>query len=192
MNRILAFLGSILDPRAYLQCLRLVHYWNYAHARPRRRLRAGPGVAMSPTVSLRNGERIEIGARSHIGEYCSLWAGDNSGRIVIGDDALFGPRVYITASNYSYADARPIMLQQRVERDVHIGPGVWLGAGVVVLPGVTVGAGAIVAAGAVVNRDLPPGAIAAGVPARIVKQRVTRPVAVAGVNGSRASADHAP
>ena len=55
-----------------------------------------------------------------------------------------------------------------------------------------VGAGAIVAAGAVVNRDLPPGAIAAGVPARIVKQRVTRPVAVAGVNGSRASADHAP
>jgi acetyltransferase-like isoleucine patch superfamily enzyme len=126
---------------------------------------------MAPNTTFRYGERIEIGARSHIGENCSLWAGASHGRIVIGDDALFGPRVYITASNYLYEAGAPVWRQPRVEKDVVIGADVWLGAGVVVLPGVTIGDGCIVAAGCVVTRDLPPGAVAVGVPARIVKMR---------------------
>lgn len=126
---------------------------------------------LSPNVSFRNGERVEIGARSHIGEHCSLWAGDSHGRIVIGEDALFGPRVYITASNYRYDLGAPVWRQPRAEADVIIGRDVWLGARVIVLPGVTVGDGAIVAAGSVVTRDLPPGAVAVGVPARVVKMR---------------------
>jgi acetyltransferase-like isoleucine patch superfamily enzyme len=177
LTRIRHFLASVLDPRAYLHMFRLVHYWNYAHVTPRRKARLGPGVQMSPNVSLRNGERIEIGARSHIGEYCSLWAGDGEGRIVIGEDALFGPRVYITASNYRYDTGGPVWRQPRVEADVVIGADVWLAAGVIVLSGVRIGDGCIVAAGAVVTRDLPPGAVAAGVPARIVKMRDGSPVA---------------
>jgi acetyltransferase-like isoleucine patch superfamily enzyme len=47
----------------------------------------------------------------------------------------------------------------------------WLGAGVIVLPGVTIGKGAVVAAGAVVTKSIPPYAIAAGVPAGIIRQR---------------------
>jgi acetyltransferase-like isoleucine patch superfamily enzyme len=133
-------------------------------------------VALSPNVSLRNGERIVIGARSHIGEYCALWAGNDTGRIVIGEDALFGPRVYITASNYQFEPGIPVMLQPHVEADVVIGARVWLGVGVIVLPGVTVGDECIVAAGSVVTRDLPPGAVAAGVPARVVRMRDGRPV----------------
>lgn len=171
MKRATGFLLSILDPRAYLHGLRLLHYWNYAHVAQRRKLQLGHGVELSPNVSLRNGERIEIGARAHIGEYCALWAGDSTGRIIIGDDALFGPQVYITAANYRYAEGSPVMQQERVETDVVIGPDVWLGARVTVLPGVTIGAGAIVAAGAVVTEDLPPGSVAGGVPARVLKQR---------------------
>ena len=44
----------------------------------------------------------------------------------------------------------------------------WVGTGVVILPGVTIGPNAIVAAGALVNRDVPPGSIVAGAPARVV------------------------
>lgn len=171
LSRIRGLLASIFDPRVYLHVFRLLHYWNYAHVTPRRRARLGPGVALSPNVSLRNGERIEIGARSHIGEYCSLWAGDSEGRIVIGEDALFGPRVYITASNYRYDAGAPVWRQPRAEADVVIGSDVWLGADVIVLSGVTIGDGCVVAAGGIVTRDLPPGTVAAGVPARVVKMR---------------------
>ena len=59
-------------------------------------------------------------------------------------------------------------LQVVIEDDV------WIGYNAVVLSGVTVGRGAIVAAGSVVTKDIPPYAIAAGNPARKVRERFTR------------------
>ena len=50
---------------------------------------------------------------------------------------------------------------------------VWIGAGVIVLKGVTIGSGSIVAAGAVVTKSIPPFSIAAGVPAKVIRQRFT-------------------
>jgi len=165
------FLRSLFDVRVYLHLFRMLHYWNYSHVEPRRRARIGPGATLAPNVSLRNGERIDIGARAHINEYVSLWAGDSIGRITIGEDVLFGPRVFITASNYSAEPGTRMAYQPREEKDVFVGSDVWLGTSVVVLPGVTIGDGAIVAAGAVVTKDIPPGAIAAGVPARVLRMR---------------------
>jgi acetyltransferase-like isoleucine patch superfamily enzyme len=52
---------------------------------------------------------------------------------------------------------------------VNIEDGSWLGQNVVVLPGVTIGAGAVVAANSVVREDVPPGSVAAGAPARVVR-----------------------
>jgi len=57
--------------------------------------------------------------------------------------------------------------------DTVVGPDAWLGFGATVLPGVRVGAGAIVAAGSVVASDVPPYAIVAGNPARVVRMRFT-------------------
>ena len=59
----------------------------------------------------------------------------------------------------------------RDNRSVVIENDVWIGANVVILPGVTIGNGAIIAAGAVVTKDVPPYAIAGGVPAKIIKYR---------------------
>jgi maltose O-acetyltransferase len=50
-----------------------------------------------------------------------------------------------------------------------IGDNVWLGGGVIVCPGVTIGADTVVGAGSVVVRDLPPGVVAVGSPARVVR-----------------------
>ncbi len=170
--RIRRFLRSFLDPRAYLHLFRLVHYYNYSHVQPRRRLRLGAGAQLAPNVSLRNAERISIGIGVHIGERCSLWAGDSHGRIIIGPHALFGPEVYVTASNYAFSDREtPVMDQPRIERDVVVNGNTWIGRGAVILPGVTVGEGAIVAAGAVVSRDVAPWTVVGGVPARKLSTR---------------------
>jgi acetyltransferase-like isoleucine patch superfamily enzyme len=59
----------------------------------------------------------------------------------------------------------------RGPRPVTIGENVWIGFGVVILPGVTVGSYSVVGAGSVVTKDIPPYSIAAGNPARILRQR---------------------
>lgn len=56
-------------------------------------------------------------------------------------------------------------LPVRIEDDV------WVGTGAIILKGVVIGRGAVVAAGAVVTRDVPPYAIAAGVPAKVIRMR---------------------
>ena len=54
-------------------------------------------------------------------------------------------------------------------KPIRIGNGVWIGGGAIVLPGVTIGDGCVVGAGSVVTHDLPPGSVAAGNPARIIR-----------------------
>jgi len=129
-------------------------------------------VRMSPTVSVRNGSRISIGPGAEIGQGCHLWAGDTVGRIDIGSHALLAPNVFVTSSNYRFDDGEgPVMHQGREERDVWIGDNTWIGTGVVVVAGARIGHGAIIAAGAVVAGDIPDFAVAAGIPARVVRMR---------------------
>lgn len=171
LTRALAGAASMLDPRALLHGLRLIHYYNYTHVAQVRLLDRGDKVRLAPNVSFANAERIRIGDRVQIGARCTLWAGDHGGRISIGADTTFGPDCLVTASNYGTAAGMKVVEQPKDERDVTIGADVWLGAKVVVTAGVTIGDGCIVGAGAVVSRDLPAGAICAGAPARPVRMR---------------------
>ncbi|MEM7709809.1 MAG: acyltransferase [Pseudomonadota bacterium] len=169
--RLARLVGGALDPRAWLHALRLVNYYNYSHVVPRRALAPGPGANISPNAVFSHPERIEIGARLSLGARCHLWAGPSHGRIVIGDDVLFGPEVMVTASGYRFDDGAPVTAQAMDEADVTIGDDVWLGTRAIVLPGARIGAGAIIGAGALVRGEIPPGAIAVGLPARVVGQR---------------------
>ena len=171
MNRYVHGVLSIIDPRVYLHGLRVLHFYGYAHVAQVRRLTRGADVTFAPNVSFRNAERITIGAGTHIGEYSTIWAGDSIGRIMLGEKCLLAPRVTLTASNYAIAPGIPVMYQPKIEQDITVGAGAWLGANVVVLAGVTIGAGAIVAAGAVVTKDVPEDAIVGGVPAKVIGSR---------------------
>ena len=100
---------------------RIVHYYGYSHVRPRRRLTLGPDATIAPNVSIRNGERITIGAGTRSASAPYLWAGDTSGRITIGEHCRLGPEVYITASDYGLLPDEQIAHQARNERDIVIG-----------------------------------------------------------------------
>lgn len=88
----------------------------------------------------------------------------------IGAGVLFGPQVVIMDCDGHPVDRR---LPDRVEHlkmaPVEIGDHAWIGYGAVIMKGVTIGHHAVVAACAVVTRDVPPHAVAAGNPARVVK-----------------------
>jgi acetyltransferase-like isoleucine patch superfamily enzyme len=162
---------TLLNPRTYLQALKLANFAAYAHVEQLRRLHRGAGVRIAPNVSFRNAERIWVGDGSHLGEHGVIWAGNSAGRIVLGPKCLLGPNVTLTASNYGLEQGTPVMDQPKVERDIVLGADVWLGANVVVVAGVTIGDGAVVGAGAVVTKDVPPNAIVGGVPAKLLGYR---------------------
>ncbi|MCW4384762.1 acyltransferase [Salinibacterium sp. SYSU T00001] len=171
MGSITDVVRSLTSVRTYLHGLRIAHFYSYSHARQLSRLDRGDNVTFAPNVSFRNAERIRLGDGTHIGERSMLWAGNSTGRIVLGAKCLLAPGVVITASNYGIRPGIPVMDQEKIERDITLGDDVWLGAYVVVTSGVTIGSGCVVGAGAVVTRDLPAGSIAGGVPARVIGHR---------------------
>ena len=171
MTRLRRVLASFVHPGTWIHPFRILHYYGYSHVLPRRKLTLGPGATIAPNVSLRHGERITIGAGTKVGERAYVWAGASSGCITIGEHCRLGPEVFVTASDYGLQPDQPIAFQERNEADVVIGNDVWLGARVFVAAGVTIGDGCVVSAGSVVSKSLPAGAVAVGVPARIVRRR---------------------
>lgn len=171
------------------------------YALRRRRLAArgiatGPGCRLESGVRVNRGfgpvgrGRISLGAGCEIetGAILDAWGGSialrervflgphvviyGHGGIEIGGQTLISMHCCILSSNHSVP---PVGIDIRSQPDVllptRIGRDVWLGAGVIVLGGVTIGDGCVVGAGAVVTRDLEPGCLAMGVPARSVGPR---------------------
>lgn len=95
-----------------------------------------------------------------------------SGRIVIGNDVLFGPNVVLRSNNHKYAQIDVLINDQGMtDGEIIIGNDVWIAAGAIVLPNVHISDGAVVAAGAVVTRDVPAYTVVGGVPARKIGVR---------------------
>jgi maltose O-acetyltransferase len=85
--------------------------------------------------------------------------------VSIGDRTQIGPAVQIYAADHP-RDAKTRRDGLEFGRPVKIGSDVWIGGGAIIVPGVTIGDGAVIGAGSVVTRDVGPGQIVAGNPAR--------------------------
>lgn len=114
---------------------------------------------------------IKIGARSVIQDFAHITA---INKIEIGEDVLTGRWVTITDNGHGETTCESLQftpIQRRLvsKGAVRIGDRVWIGDKVTILPGVTIGEGAVIAANAVVSREVPPYCVAAGNPARIVR-----------------------
>ena len=112
------------------------------------------------------GKHIRVGKR-FFANFC-LTVLDEA-LVTFGDDCFVGPNVSIYTACHS---TDPIERNSRKEwaKPVSIGNNVWLGGNVTILPGVTIGDNCTIGAGSVVTHDIPANTIAAGNPARVIKQ----------------------
>lgn len=90
-------------------------------------------------------------------------------QIEIGEDVAIAEHVIIRDSDNHIITKNDDCI---MTKPIRIGNHVWIGIRAIILKGVTIGDGAIIAAGAVVTRDVPPCCLAAGVPARVIKENV--------------------
>ena len=126
----------------------------------------GDGVVIRAPFRCEYGTRVSIGAQTFLNFECLLL---DVAPIRIGSACQIGPRVqFLTPTHPIDPDARRSGWE--AAEPIVIGDNVWLGGGVTVCPGVTIGDDTVVGAGAVVTRDLPGGVVAAGVPARVVRE----------------------
>lgn len=112
---------------------------------------------------------MSIGDGTWIGQQCFFHA---AGGITIGARVGIGPAVKILTSEHEDAGrAMPVLWSPLRFAPVVIEDDADVGVGAIVLPGVTIGRGAIIGAGAVVTKDVAAYAVAAGVPARVMRER---------------------
>jgi len=151
---------------------------------------AGNELQVGPNVVLKHPETMEFGDSVFIGAQAMI-QGRFDGACRIGNHVWIGPQAYFDARNLVLEDYvgwgpgakvlgsehtgdpidQPIIATPLTIKAVVIGFGADIGTNATILPGVHVGANAIIGAGAVVNHDVPDYAVAAGVPAKIIRSR---------------------
>ncbi len=170
---------------------RQVHSHGTGKFRPSDFGHLGQGVILEAGVLAFHPENIEISDHVYVGHQTILkgyyknkmvieegtWIGQqcflhSAGGLVIGKDVGIGPNVRIITSSHTEEGIVKLILHSRIVfKPVTIEDNCDIGVGAIILPGVTIGQGTQVGAGALVNANLPPYAVAVGVPARVIRMR---------------------
>lgn len=128
---------------------------------------------VAPSAFLEAPFHCSYGFNISLGENVYLNAGCNildSAPVRIGDGSMLGPGVEIYCAEH-HKDTSLRARGIEIARPVTIGKNVWIGGGAIVLAGIDIGDGAIVGAGSVVTRDVAPGATVVGNPARALRPK---------------------
>lgn len=112
------------------------------------------------------GINITIGNNFYTNHNCTILDG---AKVIFGDNVFIGPNCVFSTAGH------PIDSVQRSEGleiafPITVGSDVWIGANVSVLPGVSIGNNTIIGAGSVVNKNIPDGVIAAGIPCKVIRK----------------------
>jgi acetyltransferase-like isoleucine patch superfamily enzyme len=125
-------------------------------------------IGRNTILSCKNGD-IVVEDGANIGFNCELFS---ASRVRVGKGTLLAAYCYLIGGDHDFSDPSVSVLdQKRTSAGVDVGEGAWLGAGAKVLDGVRIGDRAVVGAGAVVRQSVDDGAIAVGVPAKVIGQR---------------------
>jgi acetyltransferase-like isoleucine patch superfamily enzyme len=128
-------------------------------------LRLGDSVVMrdGPTIDVKHGGTLSIGDRVFLNRRSGILA---TTMVAIGDGCKVAPDVVIrdTDTHQITHDAPPRAAP------ITLGRNVWVGQRAMVMPGVTIGDNAVIAAAAVVTSDIPANVVAAGVPAKVIRE----------------------
>lgn len=140
--------------------------WDERDALLRQMLRhVGEGVAVRSPFFCEYGA-VSIGDRTFINVDAVML---DVAPITIGAACQIATRVQLLTATHP-VDPEPRRVGWEYGEPITIADNVWLGGGVIVCPGVSIGEDSVVGAGAVVTRDLPAGVVAAGVPARVLRE----------------------
>jgi acetyltransferase-like isoleucine patch superfamily enzyme len=135
------------------------------------RLVVGEGTLFEPGCWLTLGPeaRIKIGAGCFLNRNTMLAAFES---IEIGDHVMFANGCFVGDADHRYDDPElPVTWQGFVPRGpVRIGSNVWFGVNCVVTGGVEIGDRAVIGANSVITESIPPGVIAAGAPAKVIRE----------------------
>jgi acetyltransferase-like isoleucine patch superfamily enzyme len=126
-------------------------------------------VGRGSVISCKNGS-IWIGENTNIAMNCFI---QSAKEVRIGKNVLFAAFCYVIGGGDHSTDRTdiPIIAQKQVVKGITIEDNCWIGAGVKVQDGIVIGRDSIIGSGAVVTKDVPEFSIAAGVPAKILKNR---------------------
>lgn len=131
-------------------------------------LSCGDNVMFERGVEIRSWARLSIGSNVSVNRFCYI---DAAGRIDIRDDVSVAHHSSLISANHSWQDPETPIRDNPVDlAPIVIENDVWIGSGCRILAGVVVGSRSVIAAGAVVTKNVPPGTLAAGIPARTIKQ----------------------
>ena len=123
----------------------------------------GFDFAYGADIQLFKGAQLFLGKDSFINSDCKIRCHK---QITIGEDCAISHDFTIMDSDAHELNG------SRNTNPVVIGNHVWIGTRVTILNGVTIGDGAVIAAGSLVINDIPPSALAGGVPAKVIKENV--------------------
>lgn len=127
----------------------------------------GDGVIVMPRFQCSYGTHIALGDRSFV-NHDALFMDDAT--ITIGDDVRIGPRAQLLTAEHPVEDHARRRAGWERPLPISIGDNTWLGAGVIICPGVTIGRNTVIGAGSVVTRAVPDHVLAAGTPARVIRE----------------------